>query len=100
MGCGRFEFDSHARTLPAAFIAAGIGVAWYMGDQPQEPERTVLQLPAPVVEAQSQAPVSAPLPGDGTTSGAQNADSAAASEEDATALPPALGGSTYCIGAT
>ncbi|HCA24993.1 MAG TPA: cell division protein, partial [Pseudomonas sp.] len=64
-------------------IAAGIGVAWYMGDQPQEPERTVLQLPAPVVEAQSQAPVSAPLPGDGTTSGAQNADSAAASEEDA-----------------
>ncbi|HBT58468.1 MAG TPA: cell division protein, partial [Pseudomonas sp.] len=38
-------------------IGLGVAVAWYMGDRaPVEPERTVLQLPEPVVEAQIEVP--------------------------------------------
>lgn len=60
-----------ARSLPAmpwrslaALVLVGVGVliAWRMGDTPQEPARTVLQLPEPVVEASMEAPPQPSLP--------------------------------------
>lgn len=59
------------RTLVAvALVALGVGFAWYMGDQPKEPETTVLALPDPIPEVrlsgeaavEPSAPPTAPLP--------------------------------------
>lgn len=43
----------------AALVLVGVGVAiaWKLGDKPEEPVRTVLQLPDPVVEAEITLPV-------------------------------------------
>ncbi|PAU88194.1 cell division protein [Pseudomonas sp. WN033] len=46
-----------------ALVLVGLGVmfAWFMGDRPQEPSRTVLQLPDPVVEVEAR-PTPTPPP--------------------------------------
>ncbi|AQZ94465.1 hypothetical protein BVH74_06735 [Halopseudomonas phragmitis] len=46
-----------------ALVLVGLGVmfAWFMGDRPQEPSRTVLQLPDPVVEVEAR-PTPSPQP--------------------------------------
>ncbi|HDZ56930.1 MAG TPA: cell division protein [Pseudomonas xinjiangensis] len=54
--------------VAVVLVAIGVGAAWMMGDRPDEPARTVLQLPDPVVEidvterldASSDAPSAAP----------------------------------------
>ncbi|GGE46554.1 hypothetical protein GCM10007421_20960 [Halopseudomonas oceani] len=80
LGSGGSRGLSSKLLLAAGLVAVGIGVAWYLGDKaPAEPERTVLQLPEPVVEAQVGVPepVAPPAPAHNAGQSGVQSDAAA-----------------------
>ncbi len=82
------------RTLVAlALVAVGVGVAWYMGDKPQEPETTVLALPEPIPEVRlsgDQVIEPAPAPAAPLPTGPAGAGSEPVAETSARAAEQAL----------